>query len=25
LQATIANSCIIGHGTTNIIYKYNMP
>jgi hypothetical protein len=25
LQATIANSCWIGHGTTNITYKYNMP
>jgi hypothetical protein len=25
LQATIANSCWIGHGATNITYKYNMP
>ena len=25
LQATIANSCWIGHGTTNVTYKYNMP
>jgi hypothetical protein len=25
LSATIANSCWIGHGTTNITYKYNMP
>jgi hypothetical protein len=25
LSATIANSCWIGHGTTNIAYKYNMP
>ena len=25
LSATIANSCWISHGTTNITYKYNMP
>jgi hypothetical protein len=25
ITATIANSCWIGHGTTNITYKYNMP
>ena len=25
ITAQIANSCIIGHGTTNITYKYNMP
>ena len=25
LWATIANSCWVAHGTTNITFKYNMP